>query len=291
MRRLDYAGGGTDLEIDVDRYPHSFLSFDHIQVHVRGFSFAMKTVQHSIRRYEFDDWLLKRSGAPVYTHPVTTIEQVDGYYIIDGRYRCHYLVGAGGTQCPVYRTFFRDANPRAKELQAVALEEEFPYRWQDGKCHLWFFDQGLPGYSWYVPKNDGYLNVGVGGMAHKLKQSARDIRYYWEQFTGLLDRHAFTKAYSYDPKGYSYYLRGNVNVMRIGNALVTGDAAGLATRDLCEGISPAVKSGILAAEAIILGHSYSLDSLLRYSIDNGLINRLLEYMIVKRKASAQRSVA
>ena len=34
---------------------------------------------------------------------------------------------------------------------------------------------------------------------------------------------------------------------RLGNAFVTGDAAGLATRDLCEGIGPAVRSGLRAA--------------------------------------------
>lgn len=280
-----------DLEIDVDRYPHSWLSFADIQIHVRGFGFAMKTLQYSIRRYEFDNWLLQRSGAPVHTHLVKTIGQVDGYYTIDGKYRCRYLVGAGGTQCPVYRTFFRDVNPRAKELQTVTLEQEFPYRWQDGKCHLWFFDQGLPGYSWYVPKNPDHLNVGIGGMAHKLKQSDRDIRHYWERFTKMLDRHAFTTAYPYDPKGYSYYLRGNVDVVRIDNAFVTGDAAGLATRDLCEGIGPAVKSGMLAAEAIALGQRYSLHDLWRHSIDNGLVKRLLEYMIVRRKVHRQRSVA
>ena len=56
---------------------------------------------------------------------------------------------------------------------AVVLEEEFPYDWSDGTCRLWFFDHGLPGYSWYVPKAGGHLNVGIGAMAGELKAQAR----------------------------------------------------------------------------------------------------------------------
>ena len=56
------------------------------------------------------------------------------------------------------------------ELQALALECEFPFEWKDGDCHLWFFHKGLPGYSWYVPKAESYLNVGLGAIGQKLKK-------------------------------------------------------------------------------------------------------------------------
>ena len=82
---------------------------------------------------------------------------------------------------------------------------------------------------------------------------------------------------SYQPTGYSYYLRGNVETVRVGNAFIVGDAAGLATRDLCEGIGPAVRSGQLAAESIIDGRIYRLHDVVRYSAENRLVNRLLEY--------------
>ena len=35
-------------------------------------------------------------------------------FVVDDRFRCEYLVGAGGTRCPVYRELFREANPRAR---------------------------------------------------------------------------------------------------------------------------------------------------------------------------------
>jgi 2-polyprenyl-6-methoxyphenol hydroxylase-like FAD-dependent oxidoreductase len=136
-----------DLEMDISTYPHRFLTFDRLHVHVKALYVKVPCVQHSVRRFEFDAWLLERSGAPVIQHTVRNVRQDGDDYIVDEAFRCRYLIGAGGTRCPVYRTLFREANPRAAELQTVTLEHEIPYDWKDGDCHLWFFDTGLPGYS------------------------------------------------------------------------------------------------------------------------------------------------
>ncbi|MDX1432646.1 MAG: NAD(P)/FAD-dependent oxidoreductase [Gammaproteobacteria bacterium] len=274
----------ADLELDASSYPHRFNTFEHIVVHLMGLTFKLASPQHSIRRFEFDDYLLRRSGADIHVHNVKSITRDNGDYVIDDAFRAPYLVGAGGTRCPVYRTFFRDVNPRAKELQAATYEHEFPYQWRDERCHLWFFHKGLPGYSWYVPKADGYLNCGIGGMAEKLKLKGDDIKRHWQNFTTLLARGGYVRDFDYAPKGYSYYLRGNVDVVRIENAFIAGDSAGLATRDLCEGIGPAVRSGHRAADAILTGSSYTLADIDAFSADRGWVRNLLEYMFVKRGA-------
>ncbi|MEQ9002552.1 MAG: hypothetical protein RIE74_03220, partial [Pseudomonadales bacterium] len=80
------------------------------------------------------------------------------------------------------------------------------------------------------------------------------------------------------PGGYSYFLRDRADRPRQGNAFVVGDAAGLATRDMCEGIGPAVRSGLLAARAIAAGDDYQLDSVGAYTSSNRLIRKGLEYM-------------
>jgi flavin-dependent dehydrogenase len=270
----------SDLEMDISSYPHRFLTFDRLHVHVKGLYVKVPCIQHSIRRFEFDAWLLERSGAPVVKHTVRNIRREDGGYVVDDAFRCRYLIGAGGTRCPVYRSFFREANPRAAELQTVTLEHEIPYDWKDGDCHLWFFDKGLPGYSWYVPKEDGWLNVGVGGMAERLKRSGKDIRHHWSQFTGMLDRKLASGAH-YDPTGYSYFLRGNVEVARIENAFITGDAAGLATRDMAEGIGPAVRSGIRAADAILEGADYQLKDVTGASLGGGFVTRVFDWAMTR----------
>ena len=196
---------------------------------------------------------------------------------IDDMYHCTYLVGAGGTRCPVYRSFFKQANPRSKTLQAVTIEAEFPYRYRDDNCHLWFFSNSLPGYAWYVPKADGYINLGVGGMAYKLKRRNDDIKPHWRSFISRLESAGRVSGIEPDPGGYSYFIRGEVDVGRIDNAFILGDAAGLATRDMCEGIGPAVKSGMMAARCIIDGGDYGLASVARYSIDSILTKRLFEF--------------
>jgi len=232
----------TDLELDPCDYPHSFMTFDQLHLHCR-------------------------SGAEVLQHEVRDIEVAGDDYIIDNAYRCKYVVGAGGTRCPVYRTFFRSTNPRNNRLQTATYEQEVPYRWDDGTCHLWFFDGGLPGYAWYVPKANGFVNVGLGGMAVQLKQRNGHLRDHWDRFVRKLARRGLVNDQRFHPTGYSYYLRGDVDLVREGNAFITGDAVGLATRDMCEGIGPAIESGLMAAAAIVSGNDYTLSGIASLSGD------------------------
>ncbi|MFO7496939.1 MAG: NAD(P)/FAD-dependent oxidoreductase [Desulfobacterales bacterium] len=262
----------SDLEIDIAAYPHRFLTFEVTRAHLFGLDLRVRSPQHSIRRFELDDWLLKRSGARVVTHTVKRIARRSGRYDIDGRFQCDYLVGAGGTVCPVYRSLFREIDPRARWLQVAALEQELPYRWRDGNCRLWFFEKGLPGYSWYVPKQDGYLNLGVGGMVQRLRRAGGTLQQHWGYLAARLRRDGLIdKNLALAPQCHSYYLRDGARITRRDNAFLIGDAAGLATRDLGEGIGPAVRSGILAANAIVDGSPYSLDTVSRYSLSARLL--------------------
>jgi flavin-dependent dehydrogenase len=203
--------------------------------------------------------------------------------VLDGAFRARWLVGAGGTRCPVYRELFRDHVPRPRALQAVTLEQEFPFEWSDPDCHLWFLERGLPGYAWYVPKAGGQLNVGVGGIAARLEARGDHIRRHWDHLVETLERTGLVPRRHWDPGGYSYYLRepsGPV-AARAGSAFLVGDAAGLATRDLCEGIGPAVRSGLRAAESIAKGVEYRLDSP-SYSAGGGWFSRRLERAFLGR---------
>lgn len=279
-----------DLGFDIQSYPYRFNTFKEIVVHLKWLTFKLGGPQHSIRRYEFDDFLLKNCRADLFRHNVKTIDKTNGAFTIDGEFECGHIVGAAGTRCPVYRTFFRELNPRAKELQAMTLEQEFPFHYEDPQCHLWFFNKGLPGYAWYVPKANGYLNCGIGAIAEKLKARGEDIKSHWEHFTSVLHRKAFVRGFEYAPKGYSYYLRGNVDVVRSGNAFIAGDSVGLATRDLCEGIGPAIRSGYRAADSILNGSEYSLESIEAFSADRGWVRTFLEFMFARSNAAAGRSV-
>ena len=277
-----------DLEFEPSDYPHRFLTFERLNVSIKGLSVALRSPQHSIRRFEFDAWLLERSGAECQQHNVRHIVAEAGAgaggYVIDDRFRCRYLIGAGGTRCPVYRELFRALNPRPPSLQAVTLELEFPYPWADGECHLWFFSHGLPGYAWYVPKADGYLNVGVGGIADKLKRRGDDIRTHWQHLVDRLLEDGLIDKAPEPPGGYSYFLRSKRDLGRVGNAFVVGDSAGLATRDMCEGIGPAVRTGLRAARAITRSEPYVMHDVAAYTSGNALVRKGLESMIAGRRA-------
>jgi flavin-dependent dehydrogenase len=255
-----------DLNVNISDYPYGLTTFTSLYISIYGFKFRLPTRQYAIRRYEFDDWLLNRSGAPAQVHEVKTITQVRNGYVVDGEFFSKYLVGAGGTHCPVYRTFFKTSSPRAKESLIVALEEEFPYAHTDEHCRLWFLENNLPGYTWYVPKANGYVNVGLGGKTEQLKAKSDNLKNHWNRLVDKLDRMGLVRDHAFKPTGYSYYLRGNLPEVRRDNAFIVGDAAGLATLDMGEGISPAIKSGLLAAQAIIHDTDYSVASIPKYSL-------------------------
>jgi flavin-dependent dehydrogenase len=266
-----------DTGLIIEEYPHRFHTFRRLHWHAFGVHLRTRCEQYSIRRVEFDAWLLERSGAECVQHTVRTIEADGEGFVIDGQFRCRHLIGAGGTGCPVHRQLFRQALPRARGLQTVTLELEFPFEWQDPDCHLWFFEHGLPGYSWSVPKGNGWLNVGVGAMAQRLKERNEDIWLHWQHLLRALEQRQGVKV-PLEPTGYSYYLRGALEDTQRGNAYLVGDSVGLATRFLGEGIGPAIRSGLRAAESILTGKPYQIADVTGASLGNGWVSRSLEWL-------------
>lgn len=255
-----------DLDLIPADYPGGFTTFAALVISIRGFKFRLPTRQHAIRRWEFDDWLLRRAGVPVHIHEVDAITRTGGAYVVDGAFSGNYLVGAGGTHCPVYRTLFREASPRDGGSLIVTLEEEFSYPYTDPHCRLWFLEHGLPGYAWYVPKANGIVNVGIGGKAEPLRARGDHLKRHWGLFLAKLDRLGLVHGHAFQPRGYAYYLRQARPEVRRDNALIVGDAVGLATLDMGEGIGPAIRSGLLAAEAILHDSDYDISTIPKVSL-------------------------
>jgi flavin-dependent dehydrogenase len=265
----------SDLCMNVSEYPLSFTTFPRLHISLRGIPVIFRGVQHAIRRVEFDHWLLQRSKAPFVVHKVKDIRQTEDGYVVDGKYFGRYLVGAGGTHCPVYHTLFKPSSPRVERSRIVAREQEFSYPWKDRRCRLWFFDNGLPGYSWYVPKAGGYVNAGVGGSADRLKANGESISDHWRILIEKLAKLDLVVGHKYQPISHVYYLNRNPPNLERDCAYLVGDSAGLATLDMGEGIGPAIKSGLLAAEAILDGKDYLATSIPKFS----LIPRFLQWIL------------
>ena len=288
------------LHTDPALYPHPVSWIPSIEIHGKRFHLTLPVSLQAIRRVEFDQWILSQSGISVLPHRVETIRIEGEWFILDERFRCRFLVGAGGTACPVARALFRKEAPRLTSSLIVAFAEEFPlfpitYAASPHPstsitepCRIWPLFRGLPGYAWYVPKAGGWVNIGLGGKAFRVRREGNSLIGYWKLFLehlsgkGMLDPRFLSEKKVWEhPRGHGYYLWEGKRILQRGNAFVIGDAAGLATADMGEGIANAIGSGILVAEAIALGTPIRPESvrseLHRYS-EPWPVNRILSIL-------------
>ena len=111
------------LELSPQQYTRGLWKWNRVHINFHGKKYLVKSSGYFIRRYEFDDFLLKRSNVQtVEGYNVRQIEKDnEGYWVIDNQYRAKYLVGAGGTHCPVARALF----PGKDNVQCGTQEREF----------------------------------------------------------------------------------------------------------------------------------------------------------------------
>ncbi len=242
------------LRISPKEYPAGLWEWRRCHVQHGGRCHTLPGQGHFIRRYEFDQFLLERSGAEVIQHNVRSIERADGRYVVDGRFSARWLIGAGGTHCPVARGLF----PKKADSPVAAQENEFLAGGDavarsrvgaDGEPELLLHDD-LGGYSWNVPKGE-WLNIGTG------TSEPREVLRGWQMardfFTssGHVPESALPELD--EMKGHSYYLfdPSHLDACERQGAFRVGDALGLAHPLTAEGILPSVLSGKLAADAIV----------------------------------------
>ncbi|HEU0030465.1 MAG TPA: FAD-dependent monooxygenase [Kofleriaceae bacterium] len=223
-------------------------------VHYRGRQHAVPCHGWFIRRYQLDDFLLKRSGAELHLGTnVKHIERRDGVWHV-GELSARYLIGAGGTHCPVARVLAPERPKRAAGVQELELPAD-PNAvartriGNDGEPELLLFDD-IGGYGWNVPKTD-WLNVGCGTLDATAVRDAWAVTHDHLRALGHLPDEA--EAQLAQLKGHSYYLFEPVHLDGAyrDDALLAGDSLGLAHPITAEGILPATISGRRAAEAII----------------------------------------
>ena len=68
------------------------------------------------------------------------------------------------------------------------VKQEFPYPHADARCRLWFLENGLPGYAWYVPKAGGIVNVGIGGKVAELRAQGDRLKRHWALLVANIEK-------------------------------------------------------------------------------------------------------
>ncbi len=244
------------LELAPTAYPRGLWEWHTCHVHYRGKGHAIPCHGWFVRRYEFDDFLLHRSGAELHLgQPVKQITR-DGDLWRVGDLTARYLVGAGGTHCPVARMLSPERPKRAVGVQELELEAsraavERTRLGHDGEPELVLFDD-IGGYGWNVPKSE-WINVGCGTLdATVVRDAWRHTHDHLRDAGHIPDEAEAQLAHI---KGHSYYLFDPVHLERAhhDNAFLVGDALGLAHPITAEGILPATVSGRRCAEAILDG--------------------------------------
>jgi geranylgeranyl reductase family protein len=253
----------ADLELAPESYPHTIQPFASVSVAVGAreheTSWA-RTAGWGIVRAEFDTFLLRRAAAAgvcvregVRVRGVRATPRGVALATDAGELGADVVVGAGGHGCPVARalggldpeedvvvTQESETRVGAERLRALTPRHGTPELIAEPDFH---------GYGWYFTKGD-FLNVGVGALGgmpirRRLARLLARLR-----AAGRLPEEAALTPF----RGHAYRLwRGRPRRLAGERFALVGDAAGLA-RDLSgEGIGPAVRSALLAAEAIAEG--------------------------------------
>jgi flavin-dependent dehydrogenase len=254
-------------------YPFTIHLFRRIIFHFPGFTLPVKTSQYSIRRSEFDYWLLKSNGIVPLTHKVESIRKEGDYYIVDRQWKARYVIGAGGTHCPVRKWLFgeKDATPSNDLIIGLATEARINFGHMPIRdCHLWFFEGGISGYSWYLPKDKQRVNIGIGARYRLLKSKNEKITDHWQHFVSKLKEMGWIVPDGESPRGHFYYLQHSTEIPHADNVFLIGDAAHVSTLDLGEGIYNAMKSGAMVAD-FIAGKRKSLKKTIRKYSAPGII--------------------
>jgi menaquinone-9 beta-reductase len=243
-------------ELDLDAY-----GARHVLQPIRGFRTCQvgapaanvgypEVVGWGVRRCEFDDYLLRRSGARVRHEAVLTLRRDGADFVVNDAVRTPLVVGAGGQFCPVARAL---GAGRCRRPLVAAQEVEGRMTARDEQhCPVaserpeLYFCSDLEGYGWIFRKGS-FLNVGFGRLdTHSFPARAH-------AFWGFLRASGrVPSAFAPPWPGHAYRLYETEAPRLVDDGvLLVGDAAGLAYSGSGEGIAPAIESGRLAAAAVV----------------------------------------
>ena len=224
-------------------------------------------VSYGIRRCEFDDFLLQRSGAQARLgEPLKSLERDGDSWIVNRVMRADLVIGAGGHFCPVARQLGNRKQPRASVVAAQEIEFEVaPADLEQGSVAAetpeLFFCRDLQGYGWCFRKGN-FLNIGLGRVERdRLSEHVADFCRFLTE-TGKVACEIPAKLHGH---AYQLYERINPTLCDDG-VLLIGDAAGLSYPQSGEGIRPAVESALMAADVIAAANGrYTRDNLAPYA--------------------------
>ncbi|MDD9304493.1 MAG: geranylgeranyl reductase family protein [Desulfobacter sp.] len=270
-RKKACAGGITPKAKNLFAYDISFLfhqTCHEIKVTCpHGDSFTARDKQplcYMVQRKDLDAYSLNKvvsaGGNFKRISQVLSVESIPDKVVVNvaigngqKQYRARYVIGADGANSRV-RTLL--GLPKFKGMKYPALEADVRVE-RPGDYPMEFdFSRKISGYYWIFPKKD-HVNIGIFGTGPQVPMNRALLKDYAKKRLGTDQLEAV--------KGYPIGTRGRASIPGQGRVLLTGDAAGFAEPLFGEGIYFALKSGRLAARAILQDRKNQADALIIYS--------------------------
>lgn len=254
------------------------------------FGRLQKDLGYIIDKTKFEEFLASRCKAKIRLRTeVVDLEQKDNLWVVKTKnnkiFKSKYLIGADGVHSIVRRKIFKESLDFLPAIQyLVKLEKKI----NTSVAKIYLDSEKFPkGYAWIFPKSKTTANIGLGGEGN----------HFHEKFKGFLEE-VVKKEY-----GRTKILENRSGIISYGgtrsaifkdNALLVGDAAGLADPIFLGGINQAMWSGKIAAECILQDEVDLYESKIKslpfadsrlikareifYSVDNQAFNELGEVL-------------
>jgi geranylgeranyl reductase family protein len=257
LPRYKACGGGISAHI-LEQFPFSFEAVIESKVKAISYALGAETTtvplpDQSVRmvmRNEFDAYLLKHAQAEIRQGvSVRAVEEKEDAVIVETaegeRIEGNYLIAADGANSVIAHSVGlrrKKVIAAAIEVEAVVPTEVFA-RYADQP--LFIFGEVATGYLWIFPKSD-HLSIGIGALHPKPGELQTTLE-------RVMARYGISIK-GQPQKGHPIPIYNRREPISTHRTLLVGDAAGLVDPFTGEGIRFAIKSGRLAAEAILSGH-------------------------------------